>query len=391
MRPLETSRANGDADLEELAHTVSWAFGGGYKRALTWLSESGFEHVRLARRDGRVIAGLVEVPMGQWFGGQSVPTLGLAGVSVAPEARGHGVALGLVRAALVAARERGLVLSTLYPSTYGLYRKAGYELAGCHCRSTLELRALGRSRRSASIEPLEDGAEPEVEALYREVARRRNGYLDRGPYVWNRVRRPEREPARGFAAMRRGEIEGYVFLRPALAATMPMELVLSDFVARTPEAVHTLYAFLSDHVSTAARATYTGGPVDARLMALPERVSKTTIEEYWMLRIVDVRAALLGRGYPAIDASIAFEVEDDLLPDNSGTYSLRVEGGIPHVDNERGVPVVRLGVGALAALYSGFASPWELHHTGSLDADARALALLTLLFCGTPPSLPDFF
>src|SRR2546430_1369377 len=83
-----------------------------------------------------------------------------------------------------------LAPSTLYPSTFGLYRKAGYEIAGTHCRFTLQLRQLGRQRRPLAISALGTD-QPEVEEVYRDVARCRTGYLDRGPYIWNRVRRPQ--------------------------------------------------------------------------------------------------------------------------------------------------------------------------------------------------------
>jgi predicted acetyltransferase len=53
--------------------------------------------------------------------------------------------------------------------------------------------------------------------------------------------------------------------------------------------------------------------------------------------------------------------------------------------------VVRLSVGALAALYSGFATPWQLAVAGRLDADDAARAVLADIFAGPAPGLADFF
>ena len=38
-----------------------------------WTLELGRENIRVLRRRGRVVAGLTALPMGQWFGGWSVP------------------------------------------------------------------------------------------------------------------------------------------------------------------------------------------------------------------------------------------------------------------------------------------------------------------------------
>jgi len=391
MEQLETRRAANPEDLETLAPIVGWAFGGGTSRALDWLRSAGVAHVRVARVKGRMIGGLVEIPMGQWFGGQSVPMLGLAGVAIAPEARGKGLALGMVLETLRAARQQGVAISALYPSTFALYRKAGYELAGSYCRFTLQLRQLPRVARPVAVEALGDQAQPAVESAYREVARQHNGYLDRGAYVWNRVRRPDMEHARSFGVLSAEGVAGYVFLKVTAPRRLPLELNLSDFVVRTPQALASLLAFLSDHLTTVERATWTGGPSDARLLGVGERVIQSSVEDYWMLRLLDVRAALLARGYPALTASVELHVQDEFLPENTGRYLLALQGGAARVETRGSAPVVRLSVGALAALYSGFATPWQLAVAGRLDADDAARAVLADIFAGPAPGLADFF
>jgi predicted acetyltransferase len=398
MREIETRCATDPEDLEALAPIVGWAFGGGTSRALDWLRVSGAPHVRVACLEGRVSGGLLEIPMGQWFGGKSVPTLGLAGVAIAPEARGQGLALSLLRATVREARARGVALSTLYPSTFSLYRKAGYELAGSYCRFTLQLRQLPRRLRQLPVEALGESLQPAIEGAYREVARHHPGYLDRGAYVWNRVRRPDLELARAFGVSGPSGLESYAYLKVTAPRRLPLELTLSDFVSRTPAALASMLAFLADHLTTAERATWTGGPCDPRLLGIPERAISAVIEDYWMLRLIDVGAALLARGYPdggPVEVALDLHVEDELLPENSRCYPLRVEAGTARLDAPAAgagtVPEVRLSVGALAALYSGFVSPAQLVFSRQLQADARGLGALSALFSGPAPGLCDFF
>jgi predicted acetyltransferase len=388
---VETRLTSDPADYEALAPIVGWAYGDEASSSLEWLKRAEPGSVRVAGRGSKVEGGLLEVAMGHWFQGCRVATLGVAGVAIAPEARGRGVAFALIAALLRAARQRGIALSTLYPSTYKLYRKAGYELAGCLCRFTLQLRQLPRAARELEVAALSARDFSEVEALYREVARRRSGYLDRGPYVWNRVRSPAREPARGFGIQSNEGLIGYAYARPAVLRRMPIELALGDFVTKSPVALRALLSFLADHASTADRITWYGGPSDARLLGLPERGVSATIDEYWMLRIVHVERALLERGYPPLDAAVDLEIDDDLLAENSGTYALRVSGGSAALGAPGHARRARLAVSALAALYSGFVGPRELAFAGQLAADDATLDLLTALFAGPTPSCVDYF
>jgi predicted acetyltransferase len=370
---------------------VAWAFGNDPHSALEWLQRGEPGCLRVATGAGGrgVEAGLLEIPMGQWFGGERLSMLGIAGVAVAPEARGQGVAFGLVQATLRAARERGVALSMLYPSTYRLYRKAGYELAGSYCGYTLQLGKLPRVAREMSIASLDGAA---AEALYQRVARGRNGHVDRGPYVWRRVREPRGEATRGFGVSDADGLIGYVYARPAELRKLPLELSLSDFVTLDRRAFQALLGFFADHSSLAERVSWHGGPADARLLGVPERALQVSIEEYWMLRLVHVERALLGRGYPELDAAVDLEVEDEALPENAARYPLRVRAGKAELGGVgTATRRARLGVGALAALYSGFVSPRELVVAGALEADERTLAALGALFAGPAPSSADFF
>jgi predicted acetyltransferase len=95
MGPLQ-----GEDELTQLGAIVGWAFGSTEAKATQGLRRGGVDNVKVTRDGARVIAGLLEIPMGQWFRGRSVPMLGVAGVAVAPDARGRGVALSLMKGAL---------------------------------------------------------------------------------------------------------------------------------------------------------------------------------------------------------------------------------------------------------------------------------------------------
>jgi predicted acetyltransferase len=376
-------------DLDAFASIVGWAFGFPASDSKLWVERAGVRHARVARRGGRVLGGLIEIPMGQFFGGRSVSNLGIAGVAVAPESRGGRVALELVVSSLRAARQAGTAVSTLYPATLALYRAAGYELAGSRFRWTLAARKLPRERTSLAVATVTPEDLPEVTALYRKVSSRRPGYLDRGEYVWRRVREARTGEVRGYVVRGQDRVEGYVYLGQR-GPEDRRELVITDLVAVTPPALRRLFRLVADHQTTLGAAIFHGTPVDPLLFALPEAAGEVTLAEHWMLRIVHAERALSERGYPALDAAVDFELADEQLPENAGRFRLEVSRGQARVA-PGGSGAVKLAERGLAALYTGFQSAPELARAGLLAADDASLSTLEDLFSGPPPTMADYF
>jgi predicted acetyltransferase len=387
---LESGVAHGEEELLALTRIQAWAFGVDAAAARVWLERSGLENVRVARRRGETVGGLIEIPMGQWFGGRSVPMLGIAGVGVAPEARGEKVAISLMLDTLRAARARGFAVSTLYPAAVALYRAAGYELAGSRFLHKAALGVLPRVRGDLRVLPLEPDAASAVEALYRTTAAERPGYLDRGPYVWRRVRENRQgEAYPGFGVFGSSGLEGYVYLS-LRGPQDQLELVVHDFVATSGAVARRLLALLADHRSTVKSLVIAAAAPSPLLLAPTELLFRTEVAETWMLRVVEPALALASRGYPQLELGVDLELTDHTLPENSGRYRLEVSGGQAHV-SRGGTGAVALDERALAALYTGFFSPALLARNASLSGDAAVLARLAALFAGPPPSLCDFF
>jgi predicted acetyltransferase len=383
----------GTDDLEALSRIISWAFGFPPPSVVKWLTDSGLENVRVLREGKSVCAGLLEIPMAHWFGGESVPTVGVAGVGVDPAARGKGLALRLMQACLRDARAAGVALSSLYPATITLYRAAGYELAGHHFRWSVRPADCPRVKHGLELSPLRPEDDLAIEETYRAFARTQAGYLDRGAYVWNRVRAPMGESARGFVVRGEHGVEGYVYLSQQGNVATAQNLQLSDLVALTPAALSAILTLLFEHRSMVERVQWQGPPSNANLYAFPEKVFSIEMKAFWMLRVVHVERALARRGYPPLDLELKIRVEDDLLTENTATYRLALKAGRASVDVLGGNQVAdaELGVRALASLYTGFMTPSELARAALLRAGAATQQKLALLFGGPAPALADFF
>ncbi len=117
--------AKAERDVPSLSRMIALAFGGPVESVKEWLTKAGLHEVRLLREGSVDVACALRVPMGQFFGGRSVAMMGVAGLAVAPEARGRGLATRVMQEFLREAREEGVPISALYLATLPLYRRGG--------------------------------------------------------------------------------------------------------------------------------------------------------------------------------------------------------------------------------------------------------------------------
>ncbi len=356
-----------------------------------WFANAGAEHLRGYFRGAEQVGGLIHVPMGQFYGGRSLRMGGIAGVVTSPVARGTGSATRMMRAALGELRKSGYPLSALYPATQTVYRRVGYEQAGARFELQSELVHAPEGDRALAMRAFVPSDLPAVQRLYAEQARRRAGWVDRGSYIWNRIQRPRGVQASGYVVEAGGQLAGYVFFTRVPKASLRHQLVLTDWMARDAAAWRRLLCFLKDHDSLGDGMTWHGGPDEPLLLLWKEQQVKVQLLDYWCLRILDVEAALVGRGYPrGLSGSLTLAVEDPLFPENARRYGLHVQGGAGHVtDGSDGG--LRLGINALATLYAGHRSASELAALGWVEGTPDALETADALFSGPTPSMRDMF
>jgi predicted acetyltransferase len=169
-------------------------------------------------------------------------------------------------------------------------------------------------------------------------------------------------------------------------------LEATDVVLTTPDALATFLGLLAGHRAFFSSARWPSTPSSALLLAMPEPwLFKLSLEEHWLLRIVHLPQAISQRGYPAhVQGQLHLTVDDPWFADNSGPWTLQVDNG-KAVMARGGRGDLRLDIGALASLYSGFSSAENLALAGRIAGDASALALASSFFGGWTPELADFF
>ncbi len=383
-------------DIDAVVRATSLAFAGPPDATEAWLRAAGLDNVRVLHDAGAPAASLVRVPMGQRFGGQSVPMLGIAAVAVPPERRGGGLARRLMAAALREAHADGFALSTLYASTQAFYRQVGYEQAGLLFRTTLPLRTIGVRDRSLPVRPLNAGDEQAVRDCYGAFAARYNGTLDRGPYCWLRTREMRGERYTGFGIPspdHPGTLDAYVFYAQRRKPDSGRhDVAVSDLAFTNARAGRRLLGLLADLATVGDDAVLYGPPLHPLLTLMDQQFHTSTFVDVWMLRIVRVREALESRGYPAhADAAVTLDAADDLIPDNAGPWTIRVRDGRASVERSPGPRTLRLTIRGLGAIYSGLYSATQAAALGLAAADPATLAAADAIFASNTPWMSDRF
>jgi predicted acetyltransferase len=357
------------------------------------LERDGWNDIRLLTSDDELIAGLVIHRTGQWFGGRRIASHAIGAVITAPHCRRRGAGRELMLRMLREARRDGVPLSVLYASTPTFYRGVGYEPAGQRCLWKIDVQHLPDAAEGGRSRPfsVEDRADVQaVRELYAAFAASHSGCVDRSDHFWRQHLNPYDNSKRYLYRIDfDGVLEGYLSL---MSRGPDGVLPVQDVVCTTPRAARAALAFMRHHSSVTNSVILPDGPQGPLYKLIPENKMRTAygMNEQWMLRITDVRAALAQRGYPPMDAEFHLDVRDASMPENEGPCVLRVRGGEASVETG-GTARVRLDVRALTAIYTGFCHPCEMRDADLLEAPDDDIARLGQAFAGPSPFALDSF
>jgi predicted acetyltransferase len=345
-------------------------------------------------RGSAVVGGLRVDPLGQFFGGRSVPSAIITAVKLAPEVRGTGLGRVLMEAVVKALAERGIALSTLYPSAPGLYRRVGYEIAGCTVRYRASRSDLPQ-RLATPIRPLVPDDMDWVRDRYRGFAERQNGLVDRDETWWNEwVIDPYLDrPTQRFLLDGEEGLAGYLIYgqSPDPKSELPYVSAANciDVVWHNPASARALAAFLGVQGPLVSSVSWAGPANDPLATILNARVG-IGWSMHWMTRILSPAAALASRGYPRdVAESVTLSVVDASRTTPDVTITLETGHGTARV-TDGGAAEAEIDVRGLAPLFTGWHRAGQVVEQGLLrGASDRLVARLDLIFGGPLPWMKE--
>jgi predicted acetyltransferase len=349
--------------------------------------EAGGEIVSLLRLDRQA----------QWWLGRAVPSAQVLQLATPPQHRGAGHGARLLAGLLAELHDEQVPLVTLTPSTFPFYRGAGFEVAGAWTMYEARAEHLPRSTAPYRARPVSIDDPAELVAVYARVAPSRHGAFDRSERFWRQLaRRASDKTTAAFVLDGPDGPAGWA------VATLEFRDQPAPFQTRVevadwgclPGADAALFALFAGYASMNGMVAWSGpDPDPAALYALGDRFASLTDRWHWMLRLVDLPAALRARPWPSgVAGQVTLQVEDPACPWNGGSWRLELAGGEARVEPAPAAGSATADVRGLASLFTGFVGPEDLVRAGLLRGfDPDALDLLRAAFASPRPWTAEFY
>ncbi len=394
MRPFTAE------EMDQAHALISLAFGGAGDPEDRDAEASVFEFDRsLAMFDGgRMVSTMGTYTFDTTVPGGSMPMGGTTWVTVSPTHRRRGILRRMMTRHLADILERGEPLAGLWASEPAIYGRFGYGHAIEQQRAVISTEGDVRWRPTAPpAAPVRliglDEAPPLIGPIYEAARRRRAGSHGRTQQWWDFSLLSTRRSA--MAGMRTkycavAEVDG----TPAAYAVYGLRgdfgndgrpagsMHVFETVGVDPAAEAAMWRFLLAHdlVTTVTAPHQPYDSVLPLLLADSRRVVRKPGDALHV-RVMDVPAALQGRGYLA-SAGFTVEIVDDMVEANDGTWQVEVapEGALV-TPSSTTTPDVRMPVETLGAMFMGDVPLGRLVAAGMAEAgDTRLVHEVDVAF-----------
>ncbi len=336
--------------------------------------------------------------------GGSIPTSAVTIIAVSPTHRRQGILSSFMAADLVAAKERGEPVASLWASETGIYGRFGFGVANtestwelakssAHLKSPIDIRGSVRFVDEA-------GAKEALPAIYEQATAGIPGANSRSSAWWHsRIiadepeRRKGRLPRRFVVLQRGSEDVAYAIYRTAPDGdTLVLNLV--EVMGLDAQAERSMWQFIFDidlvsRINASHRPRL--DPLSGWIANPRELTPKRTWDSIW-IRVIDIVPALESRTYRT-PGSIVFAVHDAHCAWNTGTWQLSInQAGVGALAPSDLPPEVNLTPEALGSLYLGGANGAHLLSSGNVTGSPDAVEKLDLLFgWHVEPWCPEVF
>ena len=338
--------------------------------------------------------------------GNVVQCGGTTVVTVSPTHRRRGLLTEMMQRHFDDVLEREEPIAALWASESEIYGRFGYGKASTTAEITVHRRGQSLSRHAPATRPVRlielDQAKTLLPPFHDQFRVGQPGMFRRWPAWWEaRIfsdfpsRRSGATAARWAVVDGDGGIDGYAKYRtksaPGDDGHSGTELVITDFIAGSPESWASLWAFLLNHDLVAkfiARQRSLDDPI-FDLLAGPRRAQTQVGDGVWV-RVMNVPAALSARKYRG-DFAAVFGIHDPMGL-AGGTFQLEASAEGSDCKLSDADPDIVMDIEDLGAVYLGNGGFRRLSRAGRLSGDDAKLAAADQAFGWDPrPWCPEYF
>lgn len=322
-----------------------------------------------AYKNDRLLAAAQLNPYTIYLRGKKIDVDYIVGVETAPEARGEGLAGGLMQSLLEESVKRGHYLTILMPFSTNFYYSYGWRFCYQHKLYNLsldELKPLGLNYGTIKrIDPL---AEIEVlNGVYQAFCAEYHGYVLRRRENWEVLLQDLLQEG-GHCALLLGaeqKPEGYVLYSFDHEQITVLELAYTNYQAKAG-----LIKYLYRHRSQLERIILPLA-IDDESYNVLENKQAAVIKPFMMARIADVANFLSLLEYKT-DISLKIKVNDSLMSNNNNVFNFCVHHGQAQLEVKNGDWDLQIDIGELTALVLGATDSSELRKAGKIIINNEA-------------------
>ncbi|MCW2822872.1 MAG: hypothetical protein JWR64_2667 [Marmoricola sp.] len=343
-------------------------------------------------------------------GGADVPTAAVTVVTVHPPYRRRGLLTAMMTHQLEQVAKRGEPLAALWASESLIYGRFGYGPATSRAVLTGTNRRLGFLPGVGLAGSVDEVTREDFLAvapgLHDAMRPDRPGAMVRGGNEWEFAVFDLELARRGASEIRyvlhydeAGDADGFATYRfkEDFQEEPAGEVRIKEVWAEDAAAYAGLWRYLLD-LDLARTFRHWNSPVDEPLRHLvaDARAVVTSITDNLYVRVVDVEAALAARKYAA-GVDLVIEVDDPILPANTGRYRIVTdgdpEGSTARVTRVTSAPDISMGILELGTVYLGGVPLTDLHRVRRVaeHTPGAVAAASTAFGWHRAPWCPDMF
>lgn len=343
-------------------------------------------------------------------GGADVPTAAVTVVTVHPPYRRRGLLRAMMKHQLEQIAERGEPLAALWASESLIYGRFGYGPATSRAVLTGTNRRLNFLAGVTTAGSVDEVTREEflkvAPGLHTVMRPDRPGTMVRDKDVWEFAVFDMEFARSGASEMRYvlhydevGDADGFATYRfhEKFDEEPESEIKIKEVWAEDPAAYASLWRYLLD-LDLARTFRLWSAPLDEPLRHLvtDARAVVTSITDNLYVRVVDVGTALAARRYAA-GVDLVLEIDDPILPANTGCYRIVTDGdpqgSTAEVTRVTSAPDLTMGILELGTIYLGGVALTDLHRVRRVTEHTPGAVAATSTAFGwhRAPWCPDMF
>lgn len=343
------------------------------------------EDVLIGEVDGQMVATLSAIPYTVWIGGHRLSMTGIGGVANSLEARRQGYASQLCVETIRRAAAQGAAVSVLYAFRYEFYRRLGWGTIG-------ELVEYRFSPQSLPLYPTRDKVRrfqtedlAKVQACYQDFVEKGTCLAEWPESIWQaRLKEIAEHKKIMMIYEEEGTVKGFVIFRFDLTRTWNKQFLIVDhLIYNDARSYQGLVGFLATLADQFAGIIYWGHIEEGFHFILkdPRHIEQPMLGGLnsnggnygvsYMLRVLNVMQVLTTRQYNTVTGEVCFDITDEQIHANNGSFCLKLVHGQPHVTSivDETIPRVKLTIDRFSQLYAGALSATQAHFLGLIETN----------------------